>query len=178
MVEIKEGAKADSEIVTTAEGEQEISTQSENPTIKIRKDSQLRKLIAYAITRVENGDTVTVVAYGRCLPRAITLVAIVRERVGHVNQVSSLVNAEGDEEEGRGAGRITTGISIVISRSALDSSDPGYQRGKPRGCDSFYFISKSNFRQLTCRRTISGGAHEEGGLLEATSRQDEERNQA
>ena len=128
--------KADS---GTAEGE--ISTQSENPTIKIRKESSLRKMIAYAITRIENGDQVTVMAYGKNLPRAITLVAIVKERVGHVNQITSLVQASSEDEEGRG-GRITPGIQIIISRGQLDTSDPGYQRAKPRGCESFYYISK------------------------------------
>lgn len=135
-----------------------ISEEDGGPMIKLRRESALRKTIGFAMARIEQGDTVTIQAYGKNMPRAITLVAIVRERLGHVHQVTSLIHAQ-DEEN---SSKVTPGIQMIISRDALDANDVGYQRAKPRGCDSFYFISKCFIQALIFCREISGTAQKGG----------------
>ena len=104
-------------------------TAEKDPTVRVSKDSSLRKLIGFCIKKVEANETVTIQALNLCVHKAITLASIVRDRVGNVSQINSLLVLENT----RLPGKSTSGIQIVLSLSELDRTDVGYQKPKPQG---------------------------------------------
>ena len=119
-VEGEEAPKSEEAVEHTAE---------KDPTVRVAKDSSLRKLIGFCIKKVEANETVTIQALNLCVHKAITLASIVRDRVGNVSQINSLLVLENT----RLPGKSTSGIQIVLSLSELDRTDVGYQKPKPQG---------------------------------------------
>ena len=60
-------------------------------TVRISKDSQVRKLISFVMGRLERGGTVTLQALNQCVHKAITVALISRDRLGNIFQVNSLL---------------------------------------------------------------------------------------
>ena len=81
-------------------------TAEKDPTVRVAKDSSLRKLIGLTIKKVEANETVTIQALNLCVHKAITLASIVRDRVGNVSQINSLLVLENT----RLPGKSTSGI--------------------------------------------------------------------
>lgn len=75
--------------------------------------------------RLERGGTVTIQALNLCVHKAILLASIVRDRLGNVYQVNSLlVVEEGSsktEEASAEKTHTSSGIQIILSKSPLDS---------------------------------------------------------
>ena len=97
-------------------------TAEKDPIVRVSKDSSLRKLIGFCIKKIEAKETVTIQALNLCVHKAIILSSIVRDRVGNVSQINSLLVLENS----RLPGKSTSGIQIVLSLSELDSTDVGY----------------------------------------------------
>ena len=104
-------------------------TAEKDPIVRVSKDSSLRKLIGFIIKKIEANETVTIQALNLCVHKAITVASIVRDRVGNVYQVNSLLVLENS----RLPGKSTSGIQIILSLKEQDSSDVGYQKPKPQG---------------------------------------------
>ena len=100
-----------------------------NPTVRVSKNSSLRKLIGFCIKKVEANEVVTIQALNLCVHKAIILASIVRDRVGNVAQVNSLLVLDNE----RLPGKSTSGIQIILSQGDLDKEDVGYQKPKPQG---------------------------------------------
>ena len=100
-----------------------------NPTVRVSKNSSLRKLIGFCIKKVESDEVVTIQALNLCVHKAIILASIVRDRVGNVSQINSLLVLDNE----RLPGKTTSGIQIVLSMGDLDKDDVGYQKPKPQG---------------------------------------------
>ena len=111
---------------TPAESEQ---VAEKNPTVRVSKNSSLRKLIGFCIKKVESDEVVTIQALNLCVHKAIILASIVRDRVGNVSQINSLLVLDNE----RLPGKTTSGIQIVLSLGDLDNEDVGYQKPKPQG---------------------------------------------
>lgn len=62
-----------------------------NANVRIAKDSSVRKLISFVMGRLERGGTVTLQALNLCVKKAITISLIVRDRLGNIHQVNSLL---------------------------------------------------------------------------------------
>ena len=60
-------------------------------TVRISKDSQVRKLISFVIGRLDRGGTVTLQALNQCVHKALTVALISRDRLGNIYQVNSLL---------------------------------------------------------------------------------------
>lgn len=96
--------------------------------VRIAKDSSVRKLISFVMSRLERGGTVTLQALNLCVKKAITIALIVRDRLGNIYQVNSLLVVQETKETDKSeAGadetahvRSTSGIQIILSRSPLD----------------------------------------------------------
>ena len=65
---------------------------------------------------------------------------IVRDRLGNIYQVNSLLvvqeTKEADKSDGDDAApqvRSTSGIQIILSKSPLDKNQVGYEKPKPKG---------------------------------------------
>ena len=97
-----------------------------NANVRVAKESSTRKLISFVMGRLERGGTVTLQALNLCVHKAITIALIVRDRLGEIHQVNSLlVVQETKEAEKTEAGteatvRTTSGIQIILSKSPLD----------------------------------------------------------
>jgi len=104
-----------------------VATAEKDPIVRVSKESSLRKLIGFIIKKIEANETVTIQALNLCVHKAITVASIVRDRVGNVYQVNSLLVLENS----RLPGKSTSGIQIVLSLKELDSADVGYQKPKP-----------------------------------------------
>ena len=98
-----------------------------NPTVRVSKNSSLRKLIGFCIKKVEAHEVVTIQALNLCVNKAIILASIVRDRVGNVAQVNSLLVLDNE----RLPGKSTSGIQVILSLGELDTEDVGYQKPKP-----------------------------------------------
>ena len=60
-------------------------------TVRISKDSQVRKLISFVMNRLDRGGTVTLQALNQCVHKALTVALISRDRLGNIYQVNSLL---------------------------------------------------------------------------------------
>ena len=65
-----------------------------NATVRVAKESSVRKLISFVMYRLERGGTVTIQALNLCVHKAITIALITRDRIGNVFQVNSLLVVE------------------------------------------------------------------------------------
>lgn len=71
--------------------------------------------------------------------KAITIALIVRDRLGNIYQVNSLLvvqeTKEGEKSSGDQAAQIrtTSGIQIILSKHPLDKNEVGYEKPKPKG---------------------------------------------
>ena len=84
----------------------------------------------------------TLQALNLCVHKAITIALIVRDRLGNIHQVNSLLVVQ-ETKEGEKSGqagdettsqvRSTSGIQIILSKSPLDKNDVGYEKPKPKG---------------------------------------------
>ena len=103
--------------------------------VRIARETSLRRLITYVLAKLEAGSTVTIQALTLQVHRAITAASIVRDRLGNVHQVNSLlVVQENSSTRGERDGqRSTSGIQIVLSFNQLSKDDVGYQKPKPKG---------------------------------------------
>ena len=109
--------------------------------VRIAKDSSVRKLISFVMSRLDRGGTVTLQALNLCVKKAITIALIVRDRLGNIYQVNSLLVVQETKDADKGeAGadataqvRSTSGIQIILSKSPLDKNQVGYEKPKPKG---------------------------------------------
>lgn len=99
--------------------------------VRIAKDSSVRKLISFVMGRLERGGTVTLQALNLCVKKAITIALIVRDRLGNIYQVNSLLVVQETKETDKSgeAGddetthvRSTSGIQIILSKKPLDEN--------------------------------------------------------
>ena len=99
------------------------SHEPQETTVRVAKDSQLRKMITFVMAKVDNGSTVTIQALNKCVHKAITLASIVRDRLGNVHQINSLLVVQeasnSDETQGNDKVRTTSGIQIILSKQML-----------------------------------------------------------
>ena len=77
-------------------------------TVRIAKDSSVRRLTTYCLSRVEAGSVVTIQALTLQVQKAITVASLVRDRLGNVHQVNSLLVVQDSNPEK--ANRSTSGI--------------------------------------------------------------------
>lgn len=113
------------------QAETQVATATENPTesaepenfdatVRVAKESSVRKLITFVMSRLDRDGKVTIQALNLCVRKAIMLASIARNRLGDVYQVNSLlVVQEGsaaseagkaDDEEANDKVRSTSGI--------------------------------------------------------------------
>ena len=107
-----------------------------NATVRIAKDSSVRKLITYVMSRLEGGGVVTLQALNICVRKAILVALITRDRLGDIYQLNSLLvvqesSDKTEEEDART--RTSSGLQIILSKDPLDSNDVGYQKPRPKG---------------------------------------------
>ena len=69
----------------TAKPSESVQAAEKNPTVRVSKNSSLRKLIGFCIKKVEAEEVVTIQALNLCVHKAIMLASIVRDRVGNVS---------------------------------------------------------------------------------------------
>jgi len=110
--------------------------------VRVAKESSVRKLISFVMGRLERGGRVTLQALNLCVHKAITIALIVRDRLGNIHQVNSLLVVQETRDADKSAlgaddttaqVRSTSGIQIILSRSPLDRSEVGYEKPKPKG---------------------------------------------
>jgi len=116
-----------------------VAEQSMDLNVRVAKDSSTRKLITFVMNRLEQGGTVTLQALNVCVHKAITIALIVRDRLGNIHQVNSLLVVQ-ETKEGEKSGadetqqtRTSSGIQIILSKSPLNKSEVGYEKPKPKG---------------------------------------------
>lgn len=80
-----------------------------NPTVRVSKDSQVRKLISFVMGRLERGNTVTLQALNQCVHKAITVALIARDRLGNIYQVNSLLVVQEGSQPNAASGKDETG---------------------------------------------------------------------
>mmetsp|Transcript_26608 Transcript_26608/g.35592 ORF Transcript_26608/g.35592 Transcript_26608/m.35592 type:complete len:115 (+) Transcript_26608:129-473(+) len=56
-----------------------------NANVRIAKDSSVRKLISFVMSRLERGGTVTLQALNMCVHKAIMIALICRDRLGNIH---------------------------------------------------------------------------------------------
>ena len=138
-------------------------------TVRISKDSQVRKLISFVMGRLERGGTVTLQALNQCVHKAITVALISRDRLGNIFQVNSLLvvqeglpasadNSKVGGDESTTRVRTTSGIQIILSKSPLDDNEVGYEKPMPKGFVQQVRQSKSSqpslYRQFLTTSTF------------------------
>ena len=57
----------------------------DDKTVRVTRNSTIRNLVSYVMMRVKAGDTMTVQGLGLGISKAITVVSIVRDRLGSVH---------------------------------------------------------------------------------------------
>lgn len=123
-------AKAKVEIPTlpVAEAAEPLEKKEDDGIVRIAsKEKNLRARIGYCLTRLTNGNPVTLQAYGQAVNKAILMSSIVRTKVGDVHMVTKLETLTTDKRE-------TQGVTILLSKDApADTSDVGYQAPEPKG---------------------------------------------
>jgi len=92
------------------------------------KMQNMRARIGWLIERLKSNQTASLVAYGAAISTAIWLASIARNKVGDVHQITSLHELASKDD-----GRETSGVKIVLSKTALNESDPGYQSPEAKG---------------------------------------------
>ena len=92
------------------------------------KQQNLRARLGWLIQRLANDQPVTLLAYGSAIGTAVWMSSVVRNKVGDVHQVSSLL-----EHTFKDDGRETHGVKIVLSKAPLDETAPGYQLPEAKG---------------------------------------------
>lgn len=88
---------------SSADSSDQIDTRAKPTTVRIAKDSSLRRLITYVMACVQAGSTVTLQALTLQVERAINVASIVRDRIGNVHQVNSLLVVEETVKQKDGA---------------------------------------------------------------------------
>ena len=144
QVEAPTAATDTTDKAASAADDSKTATEPENfdAIVRIAKESSVRKLISFVMSRVERGGQVTLQALNLCVHKAITIALIVRDRLGNIHQVNSLLVVQ-ETKEGEKSGqagdettsqvRSTSGIQIILSKSPLDKNDVGYEKPKPKG---------------------------------------------
>lgn len=92
------------------------------------KQQNLRARLGWLTQRLNNDQPVTLLAYGSAICTAIWMSSVVRNKVGDVHQVLSLL-----EHTFKDDGRETHGVKIELSKTPLDDSAPGYQLPEAKG---------------------------------------------
>jgi hypothetical protein len=92
------------------------------------KQQNLRARLGWLIQRLNGDQPATLLAYGSAIGTAIWMASVVRNMVGDVHQVSSLLEHTFNDD-----GRETHGVKIILSKAPLDESAPGYQLPEAKG---------------------------------------------
>ena len=84
----------------SAADEAKTATEPENfdANVRIARESSVRKLISFVMSRLEKGGRVTLQALNLCVHKAITIALIVRDRLGNIYQVNSLLVVQETKE--------------------------------------------------------------------------------
>ena len=84
----------------SAADESKTATEPENfdAIVRIARESSVRKLISFVMSRIERGGQVTLQALNMCVHKAITIALIVRDRLGNIHQVNSLLVVQESKE--------------------------------------------------------------------------------
>ncbi len=110
------------------------------------KQQNLRARLGWLIQRLNSDQPVTLLAYGSAIGTAIWMSSVVRNKVGDVHQVSSLL-----EHTFKDDGRETHGVKIVLSKAPLDESAPGYQLPEAKG----FWIQPRKQREVSAKQKTS-----------------------
>lgn len=115
--------------------------------VKIGSRTSTRQVINYALTKIKEDWKVTFNAFRMEMTKALQATEIIKTRIPFLHQENRLISyttviqtkkEKADEDdikemEGRDTTRISSGISITLSRNLFDITDQaGYQRPKPR----------------------------------------------
>lgn len=127
--------------------------QGKPTTVRIARDSSMRRIITYVMASLSAGSVVTLQALTLQVERAINVASICRDRIGNVHQVNSLLVVEESvkqDESEKSNPRSTSGIQIVLSLAPLNEHEVGYQKPKPKGYARQHFLQR---RQNAIRRS-------------------------
>ena len=107
-------------VVKTTEGKVTVSFDNEEGVVLIsQKEKGIHKKMAYMIKRLKSGQPVTLQAYGLAINTAIWFASMIRNKIGDLHQITTLLEMKVEK-------RLTQGIQILISPSALDGFNVGY----------------------------------------------------
>ena len=104
---VNEVEAASTDVAATETLADDASPENLDANVRIAKDTSVRRLISFVMSRVERGGKVTLQALNLSVHKAITVALIVRDRLGDIYQVNSLLvvqetnekpNKEGDDE--------------------------------------------------------------------------------
>ena len=91
------------------------------------KEGKMRASIGYLMSRLNEGHTTTLQAYGQAVTKAILISSIVRTKIGGLHQVTHLCEMKDDKRESQG-------VRIVLSKEPpQDTAYVGYQVAEPKG---------------------------------------------
>ena len=85
----------------------------------------------HCLGRDSRHDTLVVRGAGAAVPRVLTVVEIVKRRVGNLHQISSIHTVELENKKKEDQLRRVTVLEVTLSKNELDTSDPGYQKPTP-----------------------------------------------
>jgi len=115
--------------------------------VKIGSRTSTRQVINYALTKVKEDWKVTFNAFRMEMTKALQATEIIKTRIPFLHQENRLISYttviqtkndkadenDKEEKEGKETTRISSGISVTLSRNPFEVTDQaGYQRPKPR----------------------------------------------
>lgn len=118
---VQEESAAAATTATTATFESSAATEEQlDAVVRISKDSNVRKLISFVMSRLDRGGTVTLQALNQCVHKAITVALISRDRLGNIFQVNSLLVVQ---EGGVSASAAAASASSAAGDGGADAVD-------------------------------------------------------
>lgn len=79
------------------------------------KMQNMRARIGWLIQRLSSDQPATLLAFGSAIGTAIWIASVVRNKVGDVHQVTSLLEQTFKDDD-----RVTHGVKLVLSKAGLD----------------------------------------------------------
>ena len=142
-----------------------------NPNeIRVSSRGAISKYIRFAIFRLAKDlkqEALVVRGTGAAVPRVLTVVEIIKQRVGFLHQITNVYSIELENKQKSEELRRVTVLEVTLSKGKLDASDPGYQKPAPpgprlrhnssrrqeRGGGGFNNRSGGGFNERSVRRT-------------------------